>query len=117
MHLLKLLGTLYKVKVNRLENLISLQVDGQNKIIKIGDTVIETIFIPGGVGIRTAAIKSDFKKIISINLSGFITKGQTQEHLMRQVLHSGPEQIIRDKKIELYSAGTQTILLTIIGTV
>ena len=103
--------------LERLENLISLQVDGQNKIIKIGDTVIETIFIPGGVGIRTAAIKSDFKKIISINLSGFITKGQTQEHLMRQVLHSGPEQIIRDKKIELYSAGTQTILLTIIGTV
>lgn len=100
-----------------MENLINLQEEGQNKILKIGDIVIETMSIPGGAGVRTAIIKSDFKNIISVNLCGFTNKGQTQEYLMRQVLHGGIEQIVRDKRVELYSAGTQTILLTITGTI
>lgn len=100
-----------------LENLFSFQEDGQSKIIRIGNVIIETITIPGGIGGRTATIKSNFKIITSVNISGFVNKGQTQEILMRQVIHSNTIEIASTKKVEVYSAGTQTILLTIIGTV
>lgn len=40
MHLLKLLGTLYKVKVNRLENLFTINENDDIKTIKFGNIAI-----------------------------------------------------------------------------
>ena len=36
---------------------------------------------------------------------------------MRQVMHTGTEQIEKTKTFELYAAGNQTILVTFLGEV
>ena len=101
--------------LDRLENLISFNSD--DNIIKIGKTAIETINIPGNIGIRTGYIKTNFKKIYSIHLVGFVNKGQSEEALMRQVMHSGAEEIVKNKSFQLHASGNQTILVTFIGEI
>lgn len=100
-----------------MENLISLKSEDSNNFIKIGNIVIETIDVPGNNGIRIGNIKTNFKKIYCVFLTGYITKGQSQENLMRQVIHSGTNEMVFNKKIEFYAAGNQTITLTIIGEI
>ena len=100
-----------------MENLITLQSEDFNSFIKIGNIVIETIDVPGNSGIRIGNIKTNFKKIYCFFLTGYITKGQSQENLMRQVIHSGTNEMIFNKKIEFYAAGNQTITLTIVGEI
>ena len=99
----------------KLANLISFNSD--DNIIKIGKIAIETIDIPGNIGIRTGYIKTNFKKIYSIHLVGFVNKGQSEEALMRQVMHSGAEEIVKNKSFQLYASGNQTILVTFIGEI
>lgn len=99
----------------RLENFIKVK---NNKIFTIGNICIETInCIPNTAGIRTANVESDFKNIFSIFLTGYITEGQTGEHLMRQVVHDYYSKIVATKQVKLYASGNQSLELTIIGTI
>lgn len=88
-----------------------------NEIIRIGNIVIETVDVVGLAGLRKGYITTNFKKIFSINLCGFVNKGQNEEHLMRQVMHSGSEEIKTNKYFEFYCAGNQTVVVTIIGKI
>ena len=99
----------------RLENLIKF--NSVDNVIKIGNFVIETVQVTGYDGIRTGHVKTNFKKIYSVNLIAYANKGQTAESLMRQVMHTGTEQIEKTKTFELYAAGNQTILVTFLGEV
>ena len=99
----------------RLENFIKVK---NNKIFTIGNICIETInCTPNTVGVRTVNVESDFKNIFFISLTGYITEGQTEEHLMRQVVHDYYSKIVATKQVRLYAAGNQSIELTIIGTI
>ena len=101
--------------MNRLENLISF--NRTDNIIKVGNLVIETVTISGYAGVRTGHVKTNFKNIYSISAIGFANKGQTAESLMRQVMHSGAEEIVKNKSFQLYASGNQTILVTFIGEI
>ena len=101
--------------LERLENFIKVK---NNKIFTIGNICIETITCtPNIAGVRTVKIESDFKNIFSIFLTGYITEGQNAEHLMRQVVHDYYSKIVATKQVRLYTAGNQSIELTIIGTI
>ena len=89
-----------------------------NKIFTIGNICIETInCTPNIAGVRTANIESDFKNIFSIFLTGYITEGQTQENLMRQVVHGYYSKMVETKQVKIYASGTQSLELTIIGSI
>ena len=88
-----------------------------NETIRIGNIVIETVNVVGLVGLRKGYITTNFKKIFSINLCGFVNKGQNEEYLMRQVMHSVFEEIKTNKYFEFYCAGNQTVVVTIIGEI
>ena len=98
-----------------MENLISF--NSTDNIIKIGNLCIETVFISGYSGLRTGYIKTNFKKIYSIFAIGFANRGQSDESLMRQVMHTGFEQIANTKTFEFYAAGNQSLSFTIVGEV
>lgn len=104
-----------KENTDKFENLVSFNSD--NNIVKIGNLVIENIDIAGTLGTRIGYIKTNFRKIYSISSIGYASKGQTQEYLMRQIMNSGPEEIIRNKFFEIYCAGNQTVGVTIIGEI
>ena len=101
--------------LDRLENLISF--NSTDNIIKIGNLVIETVEVTGYAGVRIAHIKTNFKKIYSISAIGFANKGQTADSLMRQVMHTGTDQIARTKTFEFYAADSQTLIFTLIGEI
>ena len=98
-----------------MENLINF--NSTDNIIKIGNLVIESVDVVGYGGLRTGHIKTSFKKIYSINFIGYANKGQTDESLMRQVMHSGIEQIEKTKTFEFYAANSQTVVVTFIGEI
>lgn len=101
--------------LERLENFIKVK---NNKIFTIGNICIETInCVPNTVGVRTVNVQSDFKNIFCIFLTGYITEGQTAEHLMRQVVHDYYSKIVATKRVKLYASGNQSLELTIIGTI
>ena len=99
----------------KLENLITF--NSTDNIIKIGSLVIENISVSGYAGVRKGYIKTNFKKIYSVSLTGFVNKGQTEGGLMQQVMHTGFEQIEKTKTFEFYTAGNQTISFTFIGEI
>ena len=99
----------------KLENFIKVK---NNKIFTIGNICIETInCTPNTVGVRTVNVESDFKNIFFISLTGYITEGQTAEHLMQQVVHDYYSKIVATKQVKLYASGNQSLELTIIGTI
>ena len=99
----------------KLENFIKVK---NNKIFTIGNICIETInCTPNTVGVRTVNVESDFKNIFFISLTGYITEGQTAEHLMRQVVHDYYSKIVATKQVKLYASGNQSLELTIVGTI
>ena len=101
--------------LERFENLIKVK---NNKIFTIGNICIETInCTPNTVGVRTVNVESDFKNIFFISLTGYITEGQTEEHLMRQVVHDYYSKIVATKQVKLYASGNQSLELTIVGTI
>ena len=107
--------SLIVIKFSTVENFIKVK---NNKIFTIGNICIETInCTPNTVGIRTVNVESDFKNIFSIFLTGYITEGQTEEHLMRQVVHDYYSKIVATKQVKLYASGNQSLELTIIGTI
>ena len=99
----------------RLENLISF--DSDNNIIKIGKVAIETVFVSGNSGLRAGYIKTNFKKIYSVNFIGLANKGQSDDSLMKQMMHTGFDQIANTKTFEFYAAGNQSLSVTFVGEV
>ena len=99
----------------RLENLISF--DSDNNIIKIGKVAIETVFVSGNSGLRTGYIKTNFKKIYSVNFIGFANKGQSDDSLTKQMMHTGFNEIANTKIFEFYAAGNQSLSVTFVGEV
>ena len=98
-----------------MENLISSKTENDNSILKIGNVVIEKISVPGGTGIRTGIIKTDFKEIISISLTPYISYGQ--EVNTSQSVHDGDNYIIQNKRLRIYCNANQTVNICIIGLV
>ena len=98
-----------------MENLVKF--NSTDNIVKIGNLAIETVDVAGYGGLRTGYIKTSFKKIYSISAIGFANKGQTAESLMRQVMHTGTDQIARTKTFEFYAADSQTVTVTFIGEI
>lgn len=98
-----------------MENLISSKTEKDNTILKIGNVVIENISVPGGSGIRTAATKTNFKEIISISLTPYITYGQQANS--SQTIHDGNSYVIQNKSLRFYCNGNQTVNVCIIGLV
>ena len=98
-----------------MENLISF--DSDNNIIKIGKVAIETVFVSGNSGLRTGYIKTNFKKIYSVNFIGFANKGQSDDSLMKQMMHTGFNEIANTKIFEFYAAGNQSLSVTFVGEV
>ena len=101
--------------LDRLENLISSKIEDSNAILKIGNVVIETISVPGNVGIRTATIKTSFKNIISVSLNSYITFGQQVD--AAQSIHDSNDYIIRNKSLRFYCNGNQSVDVCIIGII
>ena len=107
----------------RLENLISFKEETNNpypypsKIIKIGNVVIETISCTSTIGIRKVPVYSKFKKVCNILITPYISKGQTEANLMQQVVHSTHADIVNNKLVEIYSAGNQSIEISIVGII
>lgn len=99
----------------RLENLITSKKENDSTILKIGNVVIETTSIPGGIGVRTATIKTNFKKIIFVSLSPYITYGQ--EVNSSQSIHDSNGYIISNKSLRFYSNGNQTVDVCVIGII
>ena len=106
-----------------LENLISFKEETNNpypypsKIIKIGNVVIETISCTSTIGIRKVPVYSKFKKVCNILITPYISKGQTEANLMQQVVHSTHADIVNNKLVEIYSAGNQSIEISIVGII
>ena len=101
--------------LERLENLISSKIENSNAILKIGNVVIETISVPGNVGIRTATIKTSFKNIISVSLNSYITFGQQVD--TAQSIHDSNDYIIRNKSLRFYCNGNQTVDVCVVGLI
>ena len=98
-----------------MENLITSKIENDIKILKIGNVVIETISVPGREGIRTAATKTNFKEIISVSLTSYISYGQQAN--TSQTIHDGNSYIIQNKRLRFYCNGNQTVDICIIGII
>ena len=90
---------------------------GKSSIVSIANFCIETISVAGVAGIRTANITTNFKKIIAVTLTPYITQGQNDPSLMTQVAHNSYNYVLENKKINIYATGSQTIEVTIFGLV
>ena len=88
---------------------------GSNSVLKFGNLVIENISVSGKIGIRTATVKTNFKNIISISLSPYISYGQ-QENTV-QAIHDSNDYIIRNKSLRFYCNGNQTVDVCIVGII
>ena len=98
-----------------MENLITSKIENDIKILKIGNVVIENISVPGREGIRTAKIKTDFKNIISISLTPYITYGQQANS--SQTIHDGNSYVIQNKSLRFYCNGNQTVDVSVVGLI
>ena len=90
---------------------------GKSSIVSIANFCIETISVAGVAGIRTANITTNFKKIIAVTLTPYITQGQNDPSVMTQVAHNSYNYVLENKKINIYATGSQTIEVTIFGLV
>ena len=103
------------IRFSTVENLINFNSD--DNIIKIGNVAIETVFVSGNAGLRIGHIKTNFKKIYSVNFIGFANKGQSDDSLMKQMMHTGFEQVVSTKTFEFFAAGNQSLSITFIGEI
>lgn len=98
-----------------MENLISSKTEENNTILKIGNVIIETISVPGNVGIRTASIKTNFKSVIFTSLTPYTTYGQQVDST--QSIHDNYGYIIANKLLRFYCNDNQTINACIVGLI
>ena len=104
------------IRFSTVENLSTIySSSGSNSVLKFGNLVIENISVSGTIGIRTATVKTNFKNIISISLSPYISYGQ-QENTV-QAIHDSNDYIIRNKSLRFYCNGNQTVDVCIVGII
>ena len=100
----------------RLENLSTIYNRYDNAtVLKFGDLVIENITVSGGLGVRTAKIQTNFKKIISVSLTPYVTYGQQTNS--SQTLHDAESYIIKNKSLRFYCNGNQTVDVSVVGLI
>lgn len=84
-------------------------------VLKFGDLVIENITVSGGLGVRIAKIQTNFKKIISVSLTPYITYGQQTNS--SQTVHDTESYIITNKLLRFYCNGNQTVDVSVFGLI
>ena len=100
----------------RLENLSTIYNRYNNAtVLKFGDLVIENITVSGGLGVRIAKIQTNFKKIISVSLTPYITYGQQTNS--SQTVHDTESYIITNKLLRFYCNGNQTVDVSVVGLI
>ena len=102
--------------LERLENLSTIYNRYNNAtVLKFGDLVIENITVSGGLGVRIAKIQTNFKKIISVSLTPYITYGQQTNS--SQTVHDTESYIITNKLLRFYCNGNQTVDVSVVGLI
>jgi len=102
--------------LERLENLSTIYNRYNNAtVLKFGDLVIENITVSGGLGVRIAKIQTNFKKIISVSLTPYITYGQQTNS--SQTVHDTESYIITNKLLRFYCNGNQTVDVSVFGLI
>ena len=102
--------------LERLENLSTIYNRYNNAtVLKFGDLVIENITVSGGLGVRTAKIQTNFKKIISVSLTPYVTYGQQTNS--SQTIHDAESYIIKNKSLRFYCNGNQTVDVSVVGLI
>lgn len=102
--------------LDRLENLSTIYNRYNNAtVLKFGDLVIENITVSGGLGVRIAKIQTNFKKIISVSLTPYITYGQQTNS--SQTVHDTESYIITNKLLRFYCNGNQTVDVSVVGLI
>lgn len=98
----------------RLENLSTLE----DKIFAVDKITFETVnCIPSQKGVRTVAIKKNFKKIYGVILTPYFGHtGATDQYSIQYVMGSYAT-IIATKQLSVFASSTQTIEATIIGVI
>ena len=100
----------------RLENLSTIYNRYNNAtVLKFGDLVIENITVSGGLGVRIAKIQTNFKKIIFVSLTPYITYGQQTNS--SQTVHDTESYIITNKLLRFYCNGNQTVDVSVVGLI
>jgi hypothetical protein len=100
----------------KLENLSTIYNRYNNAtVLKFGDLVIENITVSGGLGVRIAKIQTNFKKIISVSLTPYITYGQQTNS--SQTVHDTESYIITNKLLRFYCNGNQTVDVSVVGLI
>lgn len=98
----------------RLENLSTLE----DKIFSIDKLTFETVnCTPSTKGVRTVAIKKNFKKIYGIILTPYFGSTAATEQYSIQYVMGSYATIIATKQLSVFASSTQTIEATIIGTI
>ena len=102
--------------LDRLENLSTIYNRYNNAtVLKFGDLVIENITVSGGLGVRIAKIQTNFKKIISVSLTPYVTYGQQTNS--SQTIHDAESYIITNKSLRFYCNGNQTVDVSVVGLI
>ena len=100
--------------LDRLENLSTLE----DKIFSIDKITFETVnCTPSQKGVRTVAIKKNFKKIYGIILTPYFGSTAATEQYSIQYVMGSYATIIATKQLSVFASSTQTIEATIIGVV
>jgi len=98
----------------KLENLSTLE----DKIFSIDKITFETVnCTPSQKGVRTVAIKKNFKKIYGIILTPYFGSTAATEQYSIQYVMGSYATIIATKQLSVFASSTQTIEATIIGVV
>ena len=98
----------------RLENLSTLE----DKIFSIDKLTFETVnCTPSTKGVRTVAIKKNFKKIYGIILTPYFGSTAATDQYSIQYVTGSYAVIIATKQLSVFASSTQTIEATIIGTI
>lgn len=100
--------------VNRLENLSTLE----DKIFAVDKITFETVnCTPSQKGVRTVAIKKNFKKIYGIILTPYFGSTAVTDQYSIQYVMGSYATIIATKQLSVFASSTQTIEATIIGVI
>lgn len=100
--------------LDRLENLSTLE----DKIFSVDKITFETVnCTPSQKGVRTVAIKKNFKKIYGIILTPYFGSTAATEQYSIQYVMGSYATIIATKQLSVFASSTQTIEATIIGVI
>ena len=100
--------------LDRLENLSTLE----DKIFAVDKITFETVnCTPSQKGVRTVAIKKNFKKIYGIILTPYFGSTAVTDQYSIQYVMGSYATIIATKQLSVFASSTQTIEATIIGVI